>query len=53
MMLTKEELLDIKGGALTSSMMSALVKGASLLFEIGQSFGSALRRAITKTTCVI
>lgn len=53
MKLNKNELLKVTGGALTATMMNALAKGAGLLFEIGQAIGSAIRRAITKTTCTL
>ena len=53
MRLSKNDLLNIKGGTLSSTMINALAKGASLLFEIGQAVGSAIRRLITKTTCTL
>ncbi len=51
--LNKEELLKVTGGSLSATMINAIVKGAGLLFEIGQAVGNAIRRAITKTTCTL
>ena len=53
MKLSKNELLSITGGNLTATMINALARGAGLLFEIGQAIGSAIRRAITKTSCTL
>ena len=53
MKLTRQELLDVKGGAVTVSatLINALARGISVLFELGKAVGSSIRRAITKTTC--
>lgn len=51
--LTNKQLLKVRGGSLSATMLNALAKGAGLLFEIGQAVGSAIRRAITKTTCTL
>jgi len=53
--LRKNELLEISGGVvkLTATLFGYLLKGASLVFEFGQSFGSSVRRIFTNTTCPI
>lgn len=52
--LSKEELLCADGGLdLTATMLSAIVRGAELSFEVGQSLGGALRRLLTGKYCAI
>ncbi len=55
MQLNKAELLQIKGGSITitATLINALARGISVLFELGQAVGSSIRRAITKTTCTL
>lgn len=53
MKLTKDELLKVSGGSITTTMINALARGVGVIFEIGQALGSAIRRAITKTTCTL
>lgn len=53
MKLTDSELKMISGGAITASLINALARGISVLFELGQAVGSAIKRAITKTTCTL
>lgn len=53
--LNKEELLKADGGSVESilngTILSTLVKGATLFFDVGKSFGSAIRRIFTGNTC--
>ena len=49
--LNKKEMLRIEGGGLSSSVLNALTKGIGLLFEIGQSVGSAIRRLQSGQSC--
>lgn len=49
--LTKQELLNIKGGSLSSTMLNAITKSVSTLFSIGQAVGSAIRRVWSKNYC--
>lgn len=51
MELTNKELNSIVGGALSGAVISSLIRGASLVFEIGKSFGSALRRMMKGNYC--
>ncbi len=53
--LKKEELLMIEGGSVTFSatLFTAMVKGASISFEIGKSLGTTMRRVFDKKYCTI
>ena len=45
--LNSKEMLEIDGGIdLNSALIGALVKTAEICFELGQSVGSSIRRAI-------
>ena len=47
------ELKTISGGALTSTLINAIVKGFNLIIELGKSLGSTIRRAISGKSCSI
>ena len=53
MRLNNKELLEVQGGAVTvtATLINALARGISVLFELGKAVGSSIRRSITKTTC--
>lgn len=51
--LTKEELLNVVGGGITASMISAVVKGVNSILELGRSVGSAIRRIQEGKVCSI
>ncbi|MBR3229548.1 MAG: hypothetical protein IKF91_01825 [Bacilli bacterium] len=51
MRLTKKEELNIYGGSVSSTMVNAIVKGISLLIELGRSLGSTIRRVSENKTC--
>ena len=51
MKLTMEEELNIYGGSVSSTMVNAIVKGISLLIELGRSLGSTIRRVSENRTC--
>lgn len=51
MKLNKDELLKIKGGTISSTMVNAIVKGISLLIDLGKSFGTTIRRISANKTC--
>ncbi len=52
MILKENELKEIKAG-MTSALMNAVVKGLSLLIDLGKSLGSAIRRVATGKMCKI
>lgn len=51
MKLTKEEQLNIYGGSVSSTMVNAIVKGISLLIDLGRSLGSTIRRVSENNVC--
>lgn len=52
-MLSKEELLEIKGGSVSAALISAITNIFVKLFDFGKSVGSALRRTSSKNYCRI
>ena len=50
-MLANEELILVRGGGITSTMLNSLSRFMETLFNFGQSVGSSLRRMISKKTC--
>ena len=53
MILNNRELKSINGGAITSTLINAIVKGFSLIIELGKSLGSTIRRVTSGKTCDI
>ncbi|MCM1371202.1 MAG: hypothetical protein NC181_04885 [Clostridium sp.] len=54
--LNRKELLEIDGGAssfASSGWVTAIVKGIASIFDIGKSFGTAIRRVISKSVCSV
>ena len=49
--LNSQELITVKGGALSSSMLNAIARTISTLFNVGQAVGSAIRRAMSRSYC--
>lgn len=49
--LTNKELNLVIGGMISGAVLSSIIRGASVILELGRSFGSALRRMITKKYC--
>ena len=50
MKLSNEELISIYGGA-SATFINAIVKGISLLIDLGKSLGSVIRRISSGETC--
>ncbi len=48
--LNSNDMKKVRGG-FSSSMLNALLRGASLLYNMGQSIGSAIRRSLTRNYC--
>lgn len=46
-----KELKSIYGGGISAAMINAIVRGATLLFEMGRSLGSAIKRGISRNYC--
>ncbi len=53
MKLNKEELLKISGGAVSATLINAIVKGIYILIELGKSLGSTIRRVTANKSCEI
>lgn len=53
MKLDDRELLKINGGSLSATMINAIVKGISIIADLGRSLGSTIRRVSEKKTCGI
>lgn len=51
MVLKKNELTNIVGGAVTATMFNAIVKGFMFIFDLGKSVGSSISRIINKNYC--
>lgn len=53
--LNRKEMLNIEGGAdgFTGSMLNAIYKTIELIYTIGESLGSYIRRAVEKKMCNI
>ena len=49
--LTNKELILVKGGAFSTSMLNAITRTVSTLFSLGQSIGSSIRRVWSKNYC--
>ena len=49
--MTTEELKNIHGGAISASMINAIVRGVTILVTLGQYTGSAVRRITKKCYC--
>ena len=51
--LNDNELYKINGGSVTSTLINSVVAGCKLLYNIGVSLGSSLRRLIDNKMCSI
>ncbi|MDD4624048.1 MAG: bacteriocin [Bacilli bacterium] len=50
-LLNNEELKNINGGSISGTLISSIVKGISLIFDLGRSLGSAIYRVVNKKCC--
>ena len=53
MKLTTKEMKNIKGGGVSYSLINAVTKAVTAIYELGKSTGSAIRRIIQKAYCPI
>lgn len=52
--LNKKEMLNIDGGTnITGSMMTAIYRTIEIIYSIGESLGSYIRRVVEKKMCDI
>lgn len=49
--LSYEELLKIEGGAISGSLISSMVRGISVILDLGRSLGTAIRRLVEGNLC--
>ncbi len=49
--MSKEEMLLITGGSISSTMINAIARLTTTIYNIGKALGSSLKRIFTKTTC--
>ena len=49
--LEKEDLMYIKGGAISGAILTSIIRGINSLYEIGRSLGSSVRRLFTRNFC--
>lgn len=51
MNLNKNEMINVTGGGISYSLINAISKAITTLYELGKSTGSAIRRVIKNTYC--
>ena len=49
--LTKEEMKQIKAGAINGTLLNAILRGANIFIDVGRCFGSAIRRITSRNLC--
>lgn len=49
--LNKEELLNVDGGSISGTFISALTRGVNTLLDMGRSLGTAIRRIGSGNVC--
>ncbi len=53
MKLNRNELLNVYGGTISATLINAIVKGFSVIVDLGKALGSAIRRAVSGKTCPV
>ncbi len=53
MKLNNKEMENVSGGGFTSSMLNALSKAVTAVYNLGKNFGSSVRRLAYGTYCPI
>lgn len=51
MELNKKDLLEITGGVVTASFVSTIIRGITVVLDLGRSVGSAIRRISENNKC--
>lgn len=51
--LEKDQLLKITGGGISATLLNALARSIDVFLEVGRTIGSAVRRIISGSKCVI
>jgi len=50
-MLSNDELINIKGGAFSSTLLNSVSRLIETLLKLGQTVGTAIRRSVSKKYC--
>jgi len=50
-MLTNEELIVVRGGSITATLLNSVSRLMGTIYELGQSVGSSIRRIRSKSYC--
>ena len=53
MKLNRNELLNVYGGTISATLINVIVKGFSVIVDLGKALGSAIRRAVSGKTCPV
>ena len=53
MKLNRNELLNVYGGTISATLINAIVKGFSVIVDLGKALCSAIRRAVSGKTCPV
>ena len=51
MKLTKNEMMNLYGGAISGTLINAVVRGINAILELGRSIGTAIRRVSGNNIC--
>lgn len=49
--LNKEELLNIEGGSISGTLISAITRGINTVLDMGRALGNAIRRIGSGNIC--
>jgi len=49
--LSNEELINIKGGSFSSTLLNSVSRLIDTVLKLGQTVGSAIRRSLSKSYC--
>lgn len=53
MIIEENELKRIVGGAISATMLSAIIRGLKLIIDFGRALGTAFRRICFKNVCPV
>lgn len=52
-MLSNDELINIRGGGITATLLNSISRLVETLLNLGQIVGSSIRRSVSKKVCKI
>ena len=50
-MLTNEEMLNVRGGGVTATLLNSISRLVETVLNLGQIVGSSIRRSVSKKIC--